>query len=112
MRGRLPKRQHRTAVNTTALAQNITDTALINCHRPDIAAYLGLHSGGNVRREEEREAQKIRAEALRMQTEALRAKNEGLHKSANTVITCAVAARLPELLIMLSRLHPVFGDWC
>ena len=41
-----------------------------------MTAYLGLQDGGNVRREEEREAQKLRAEALRMQTEALRAKNQ------------------------------------
>ena len=76
VKGRLPNRQYGTAVNTAALAQNITVTALINRHRPDIAAYLGLQDGGNVRREEEREAQKLRAEALRMQTEALRAKNQ------------------------------------
>ena len=76
MKGRLPNRQYGTAVNTAALAQNITVTALINRHRPDIAAYLGLQDGGNVRREEEREAQKLRSEALKMQTEALRAKNQ------------------------------------
>ena len=76
VKGRLPNRQYGTAVNTAALAQNITVTALINRHRPDIAAYLGLQDGGNVRREEEREAQKLRAESLRMQTEALRAKNQ------------------------------------
>ena len=76
VKGRLPNRQYGTAVNTSSLAKNITVTALINRHRPDIAAYLGLQDGGNVRREEEREAQKLRAEALRMQTEALRAKNQ------------------------------------
>ena len=76
VKGRFPNRQYGTSLNTAALAQNITVTALINRHRPDIAAYLGLHDGGNVRREEEREAQKLRAEALRMQTEALRAKNQ------------------------------------
>ena len=76
VKGRLPNRQYGTAVNTAVLAQNMTVKALINRHRPDIAAYLGLQDGGNVRREEEREAQKLRAEALRMQTEALRAKNQ------------------------------------
>ena len=76
VKGRLPNRQYGTALNTAALAQNITVTALINRHRPDIAAYLGLQDGVNVRREEEREAQKLRAEALRMQTEALRTKNQ------------------------------------
>lgn len=76
VKGRLPNRQYGTAVNTAALAQNMTVKALINRHRPEIAAYLGLQDGGNDRREEEREAQKLRAEALRMQTEALRAKNQ------------------------------------
>ena len=76
VKGRLPNRQYGTAVNTAVLAQNMTVKALINRHRPDIAAYLGLQDGGNVRREEEPEAQKLRAEALRMQTEALRAKNQ------------------------------------
>ena len=75
VKGRLPNRQYGTAINTAALAQNITVTALINRHRPDIAAYLGLQDGGNVRREEEREAQKLRAEALRMRTEQLAARN-------------------------------------
>ena len=75
VKGRLPNRQYGTAVNTAALAQNITVTALINRHRPDIAAYLGLQDGGNVRREEEREAQKLRAETLRMKTEQLAARN-------------------------------------
>ena len=75
VKGRLPNRQYGTALNTAALAQNITVTALINRHRPDIAAYLGLQDGVNVRREEEREAQKLRAEALRMQTEQLAARN-------------------------------------
>ena len=76
VKGRLPNRQYGTAVNTAALAQNMTVKALINRHRPEIAAYLGLQDGVNVRRGEEREAQKLRAEALRMQTEALRAKNQ------------------------------------
>ena len=75
VKGRLPNRQYGTALNTAALAQNITVTALIDRHRPDIAAYLGLQDGVNVRREEEREAQKLRAEALRMQTEQLAARN-------------------------------------
>ena len=76
VKGRLPNRQYGTAVNTAALAQNMTVKALINRHRPDIAAYLGLQDGSDVRQEEEREAQKLRAESLRMQTEALRAKNQ------------------------------------
>ena len=46
VKGRLPNRQYGIAVNTAALAQNITVTALINRHRPDIAAYLGLQDGG------------------------------------------------------------------
>ena len=76
VKGRLPKRQYGTAVNTAALAQNMTVKALINRHRPDIAAYLGLQDGSDVRQEEEREAQKLRAEALRMQTERLAAQNQ------------------------------------
>ena len=77
VKGRLPNRQYGTALNTAALAQNITVTALINRHRPDIAAYLGLQDGSDVRQEEEREAQKLRAEALRMQTERLCSKPAG-----------------------------------
>jgi prophage tail gpP-like protein len=76
VKGRLPNRQYGTAVNTAALAQNMTVKALINRHRPDIAAYLGLQDGSDVRQEEEREAQKLRAEALRMQTERLAAQNQ------------------------------------
>ena len=66
VKGRLPNRQYGTALNTAALAQNITVTALINRHRPDIAAYLGLQDGVNVRREEEREARAMAAKALQM----------------------------------------------
>ena len=76
VKGRLPNRQYGTAVNTAVLAQNMTVKALINRHRPDIAAYLGLQDGSDVRQEEEREAQKLRAEALRMQTERLAAQNQ------------------------------------
>ena len=75
VKGRLPNRQYGTAVNTAALAKNITVTALINRHRPDIAAYLGLQDGVNVRQEEERETQKLRAETMRMKTEQLAARN-------------------------------------
>ena len=76
VKGRLPNRQYSTALNTAALAQNITVTALINRHRPDIAAYLGLQDGVNVRREEEREARAMAAKALQMRTERLREANE------------------------------------
>ena len=76
VKGRLPNRQYGTAVNTAALAQNMTVKALINRHRPDIAAYLGLQDGSDVRQEEGGEAQKLRAEALRMQTERLAAQNQ------------------------------------
>ena len=76
VKGRLPNRQYGTAVNTAVLAQNMTVKALINRHRPDIAAYLGLQDGSDVRQEEEREAQKLRVEALRMQTERLAAQNQ------------------------------------
>ena len=76
VKGRLPNRQYGTALNTAALAQNITVTALINRHRPDIAAYLGLQDGVNVRREEEREARAMAAKALQMRTERLREANE------------------------------------
>ena len=76
MKGRLPNRQYGTAVNTAVLAQNMTVKALINRHRPDIAAYLGLQDGSDVRQQEEREAQKLRAEALKIQTERLAAQNQ------------------------------------
>ena len=76
VKGRLPNRQYGTAVNTAVLAQNMTVKALINRHRPDIAAYLGLQDGSDVRQQEEREAQKLRAEALKMQTERLAAQNQ------------------------------------
>ena len=81
VKGRLPNRQYGTAVNTAALAKNITVTALINRHRPDIAAYLGLQDGGNVRREEEREARAMAAKALQMRTERLREANERAAKT-------------------------------
>ena len=81
VKGRLPNRQYGTAVNTAALAKNITVTALINRHRPDIAAYLGLQDGGNVRREEEREARAMAATALQMRTERLREANERAAKT-------------------------------
>ena len=76
VKGRLPNRQYGTALNTAALAQNMTVTTLINRHRPDIAAYLGLQDGVNVRREEEREARAMAAQALQMRTDALRQKNQ------------------------------------
>ena len=76
VKGRLPNRQYGTALNTAALAQNITVTALINRHRPNTAAYLGLQDGVNVRREEEREARAMAAQALQMRTERLREANE------------------------------------
>jgi len=76
VKGRLPNRQYGTAVNTAVLAQNMTVKALINRHRPDIAAYLGLQDGSDVRQQEEREAQKLRAEALKIQTERLAAQNQ------------------------------------
>ena len=81
VKGRLPNRQYGTAVNTAALAKNITVTALINRHRPDIAAYLGLQDGVNVRREEEREARAMAAKALQMRTERLREANERAAKT-------------------------------
>ena len=65
VKGRLPNRQYGTALNTAALAQNMTVTALINRHRPDIAAYLGLQDGVNIRREEEREARAMAAKHCR-----------------------------------------------
>ena len=76
VKGRLPNHQYGTAVNTAVLAQNMSVKALINRHRPDIAAYLGLQDGSDVRQQEEREAQKLRAEALKMQTERLAAQNQ------------------------------------
>ena len=81
VKGRLPNRQYGTALNTAALAQNMTVTALINRHRPDIAAYLGLQDGVNVRREEEREARAMAAKALQMRTERLREANERAAKT-------------------------------
>ena len=81
VKGRLPNRQYGTALNTAALAQNITVTALINRHRPDIAAYLGLQDGVNVRREEECEARAMAAKALQMRTERLREANERAAKT-------------------------------
>ena len=40
VKGRLPNSQYGTALNTAALALNMSVKALINRHRPDIAAYL------------------------------------------------------------------------
>ena len=97
VKGRLPNRQYGTALNTAALAQNITVTALINRHRPDIAAYLGLQDGGNVRREEEREARAMAAKALQIRTERLKEANER-------------AARLREQQF-ISGINPMTGRY-
>ena len=97
VKGRLPNRQYGTAVNTAALAQNITVTALINRHRPDIAAYLGLQDGVNVRREEEREARAMAAKALQIRTERLKEANER-------------AARLREQQF-ISGINPMTGRY-
>ena len=97
VKGRLPNRQYGTAVNTAALAKNITVTALINRHRPDIAAYLGLQDGVNVRREEEREARAMAAKALQMRTERLREANE-----------CAAKTREQQFI---SGINPMTGRY-
>ena len=97
VKGRLPNRQYGTALNTAALAQNITVTALINRHRPDIAAYLGLQDGVNVRREEEREARAMAAKALQIRTERLKEANER-------------AARLREQQF-ISGINPITGRY-
>ena len=87
VKGRLPNRQYGTALNTAALAQNITVTALINRHRPDIAAYLGLQVGVNIRREEEREARALAAKALQMRTERLREAPRSASSSSSVAST-------------------------
>ena len=97
MKGRLPNRQYGTGLNTAALTKNMTVTALINRHRPDIAAYLGLQDGVNVRREEEREARAMAAKALQIHTERLKEANER-------------AARLREQQF-ISGINPMTGRY-
>ena len=80
--GGLPKRQYGQPVDSAAINNNMTLSGLINVHRPDIAAYLGIANGLAQQREEEAEARKLQAERMKMQTEQLRQKNQAaqLHR--------------------------------
>ena len=80
--GQLPKRRYGQPVDPAAINNNMTLNGLINVHRPDIAAFLGISNGLAQQREGEAEARKLQAERMKMQTEQLRQNNQAakLHR--------------------------------
>lgn len=72
----LPKRRYGQPVDAAAIANNITLSGLVNVHRPDIAAYLGIANGYAQQRAEEEEARKLQMERMKLQTQQLRQQNE------------------------------------
>lgn len=80
--GQLPKRRYGQPVDSAAIRSNMTLNGLINVHRPDIAAFLGISNGLAQQRAEEAEARKLQAERMKMQTEQLRQHNQAakLHR--------------------------------
>ena len=74
-KGLLPSRKYGTPVNFKAIQENLTLATLISRSDAALAHYCGLDASVKHRIDEQREAQKMRAEALRMQTEQLAARN-------------------------------------
>ena len=74
--GHLPKRRYGQPVDPAAISNNMTLNGLINVHRPDIAAFLGIANGLAQSRQEEAEARKLQVERMKMQTEQLRQNNQ------------------------------------
>lgn len=74
--GHLPKRRYGQPVDAAAINNNMTLNGLINVHRPDIAAFLGISNGLAQHREEEAEARKLQMERMKMQTQQLRQQNQ------------------------------------
>ena len=74
--GLLPRRKYGTPVNFKAIQENLTLASLISRSDAALAHYCGLDASVKHRIDEQREAQRMRAEALRMQTEQLAARNQ------------------------------------
>ena len=72
----LPPRKYGQPVDTKAIRANLSLSTLIMRDSAELSHYLGLDPSIKRRMDEEREAQKLRAESLRMQTEALKARNQ------------------------------------
>ena len=72
----LPSRKYGTPVNFKAIQENLTLATLISRSDAALAHYCGLDASVKHRIDEQREAQKMRAEALRMETEKLAARNQ------------------------------------
>ena len=75
-KGLLPSRKYGTPVNFKAIQENLTLASLISRSDAALAYYCGLDASVKHRIDEQREAQKMRAEALRMETEKLAARNQ------------------------------------
>ena len=75
-KGLLPSRKYGTPVNFKAIQENLTLATLISRSDAALAHYCGLDASVKHRIDEQREAQKMRAEALRMETEKLAARNQ------------------------------------
>ena len=75
-KGLLPGRKYGTPVNFKAIQENLTLATLISRSDAALAHYCGLDASVKHRIDEQREAQKMRAEALRMETEKLAARNQ------------------------------------
>lgn len=75
-KGLLPSRKYGTPVNFKAIQENLTLASLISRSDAALAHYCGLDASVKHRIDEQREAQKMRAEALRMQAEQLAARNQ------------------------------------
>ena len=72
----LPPRKYGQPIDSKAIRANLSLSTLIMQDSAELSHYLGLDPSIKRRMDEEREAQKLRAESLRMQTEALRQRNE------------------------------------
>ena len=75
-KGLLPSRKYGTPVNFKAIQENLTLATLISRSDAALAHYCGLDASVKRRIDEQREAQKMQAEALRMETEKLAARNQ------------------------------------
>ena len=75
-KGLLPSRKYGNPVNFKAIQENLTLATLISRSDAALAHYCGLDASVKHRIDEQREAQKMQAEALRMQTEKLAARNQ------------------------------------
>ena len=72
----LPPRKYGQPIDTKAIRANLSLSTLIMRDSAELSHYLGLDPSIKRRMDEEREAQKLRAESLRMQTEQLAAQNQ------------------------------------